>query len=137
MQLIRVASTRDGVFGVLLDGGFPFAVTCEPEDKGNQRNISCIPPGIYECKRTKYNKGGYEVFEVTDVPDRSSILIHRGNTEDNSAGCILVAEQFETLDGKTAVLRSRKGFDEFMKRLEGQDSFTLQIINANIEEGGM
>ena len=127
MILKRIAETEDGTFGVLLDAGVPFALTCEPEDKDNQQGISCIPEGAYECKRRMYHRRGYEVFEVTDVPNRTNILFHRGNTEDDTQGCILIGEQFEALGDKAAVLNSGKGFQEFMKRLYDKDTFTLYI----------
>ena len=129
MILKRVAHTADGVFGVLIHEGIPFAVTLEPEWKNNQRNISCIPEGEYKCVRRKYHRGGYMTYEVTDVPNRSAILIHKGNTEDNSEGCILVGEQFETLNNKAAILQSGKAFDEFMEKLEGIETFSLYITS--------
>ncbi len=68
-------------------------------------------------------------FEVTNVPNRSEILLHKGNITDDSHGCILVGEQFEPVkDKRVGVLASAKGFDEFLKRTEGFDEFQLRII---------
>lgn len=128
MKLRRVAWHRNGpTFGVLIDTNYPpFALTLEPPWKGNRVNESCIPIGSYICKHMRSRRHG-ETFEVTDVRDRSGILFHKGNVGDDTLGCIVVGEQFEELDGKPAVLASRKGFDEFMRRLKGYDRFVLKI----------
>lgn len=129
LTLKRVASDNYGTFGVLIDGDTPFAVTCEDLWRDNAPSISCIPVGMYHCKRVKSPKFG-DTFEVTGVPGRSHILFHKGNTEDDTHGCILVAEEFGKLHGKTAVLASGAGYGEFMARLKGVDSFPLHIMEA-------
>lgn len=126
LTLKRIAENEDGTFGVLLDGNTPFAVTLEREWLNNQPMESCISAGDYICKRVVTPKHG-EVFEVTGVKNRTAILFHKGNVEDHSKGCILVGEQFETLDGKTAILQSGKGFTEFLERLKGRDEFQLAV----------
>jgi len=126
MILKRVAATADGTFGVLIDGDTPFAVTLEREWQGNRAEVSCIPAGVYACKRVASPRFG-DTFEVTGVPGRSHILFHSGNTEDDSKGCILVAEQFGNINGKTAVQVSREGFAEFLARLMGVDEFVVEI----------
>ncbi len=126
LTLKRVSYIPDGPFGVLLDEDIPFAITCEREWFHNQPKISCIPAGTYSCKRVASPKFG-NTFEVSNVPGRSAILFHSGNTEDDSLGCILVGEQFGELNGKTAVLSSKTAFSEFLKMLVGEDGFILTI----------
>ena len=63
----------------------------------NQKNISCIPEGEYDCLRiTSPNKG--HCFSIQNVPGRDSILIHKGNfvkgDKIDSKGCILVGSGF-------------------------------------------
>lgn len=128
LDLIRVASTDDGTFGVLKMGGMPFAVTGELPWRENIKNISCIPVGLYTCKRVNTPSQG-NTFEVKDVAGRSAILFHVGNVPlKDSEGCILVGEQFEELQGKDAVLSSRKGFGEFLEKNLDVDEFILSII---------
>ena len=124
--LKRISLILDGTFGVLLDGNIPFALTCEREWLDNKPEISCIPTGIYFCKRVNSPRFG-DTFEVMNVPGRTSILFHSGNTEDDSKGCILVGEEFGSVNGKTAVLSSKRGFAEFLERLKGQNEFNLRI----------
>jgi len=127
LTLKRVSTNRDGTYGVLIDNTVPFAVTLEKSWKDNEPLVSCIPAGTYMCRRIISPKFG-ETFMVKDVPGRSFILFHKGNIEDDTSGCILVAEQFERLGSKTAILRSAKGFKELMTRLKNVESFDLTVI---------
>jgi len=126
--LKRVATNEDGMFGVLQEGDTPFALTVERKWLDNQKNISCIPEGQYVCERVTSPKFG-NTFEVTDVENRNHILFHKGNIMDDSHGCIIVGEQFESLNSKTAVLASSKGFSEFLFRTTDTDQFRLIIRN--------
>lgn len=123
-ELKRVAVLNDGAFGVLMHNGIPFAVTLERTyEPGNTIKIGS---GFHECNRSRYNKGGYDTFEVT-VPGHERILFHKGNTELHAEGCILVAESFSTFGDKPGVAMSAEGFTEFMRRANGIDSFTLEV----------
>ena len=129
MQLKRVAYTSEGTFGVLLHNGIPFAVTAEEVWRGNKKNISCIPTGQYLCKRSYFNPGDYETFLIKDVPKRSKILFHIGNTIADTQGCILIAERFEHLNDRLAVWHSKEGFNEFIRRTSDYDEFMLEVID--------
>ena len=80
MIIRRVSLTAGGTYGVLMAKSQPpFAVTYELPWRDNQKSISCIPAGEYICRR--YSSEKYkDTFEVTDVPGRSYILFHVGNT---------------------------------------------------------
>ena len=126
LKIIRTEKSIHGVFGVALMDSDSFCVTLEPEDHDNQQLISCIPPGAYICERTSrtVNK---DTFEITGVPGREDILFHAGNTEDDTLGCVILAQYFGKLRGQRAVLNSGKTFKSFMKKLEGVDRFLLVI----------
>jgi hypothetical protein len=123
---IKRISNRDGTFGVLIVDGYPIGLTLEPEWKDNKSNISCIPPGKYKCKRVDSPTYG-DTFEVTDVNGRDNILFHWGNLPINTKGCILVGEEFGKLDGKTAILASKRAFNELKNILADEDEFELLI----------
>ena len=129
LKLKRVADNEDATFGVLINGNIPFAVTLEPAWEDNKKGISCIPSGPYSCKRVKSPKFG-DTFEILDVEERTHILFHKGNSERNTQGCVLIAEEFCRLNGKAAVLASGRGFTEFMSILKEIDEFDL-IIEDN------
>ncbi len=135
LTLHRVVTGDQGTFGVLLVDGRPFALTVERQWLDNMRGVSCIPSGEYNVMRCVASpEYGYknsprfgDTFNIVNVPNRSKILFHKGNIDDDSRGCIIIGEQFGTLQGDTAVLSSRQGFAEFMSMLKGQNEFELTI----------
>ena len=129
MRLVRVAKTPSYVFGVLLDGGLPFCVTIERPWLDNRKNESCIPEGNYVCRRVASPKFG-NTFEVCDVPNRAAILFHKGNLVEDTHGCIVVGEMFESLKGMPAVLSSGKAMKEFLERTATVNEFDLEVIGV-------
>jgi hypothetical protein len=126
LKLKRVAENEDATFGVLINVDTPFAVTLEPSWEDNKKGISCIPSGPYSCKRVKSPRFG-DTFEILDVEGRTHILFHKGNSERNTQGCVLIAEEFGMLNGKAAVLASGRGYREFINILKDVDEFDLII----------
>lgn len=134
--LKRVLLTDDGVVGVLINGNRPICLTLEEEWRDNAKGISCIPNGSYLCQRVVTPKHGL-TYQVMDVPSRTAILIHSGNTEADTEGCILVGKEYGIVDAKDddagqiekqlAVLRSKEAFGEFMKIVGDKQSFALHI----------
>lgn len=105
--LTRAPSSDKGTFGILCLGNIPLCVTCEDPWNDNKPNISCIPAGHYQC--TKFNGARFsDVWEILNVPKRSAILIHNGNTIADTHGCVLVGSSFGALDGMPGVMDSVK-----------------------------
>lgn len=86
---------------------------------------SRIPEGHYDCIPYSGNKF-QNVYLVEGVPNRSAILIHWGNFEKDTDGCILLGLHAGTLVAEPAVTYSRKAFD-YLKSLVGDDKFTLTV----------
>lgn len=87
---------------------------------------SCIRTGFYECvpySGTKYKN----VYLVKDVLGRSDILIHWGNFESDTLGCILLGNSAGMLGGKPAVMDSKAAFKRF-RDIIGDESFDLTIM---------
>jgi hypothetical protein len=145
MKLIlrRTYVCSDGVFGKLYVPGSDPLYTCEDDDLKNAKGKSCIPAGVYTLKRTTYHKHGIPTFEVTGVPGRQRILIHSGNSEEDTAGCILVGlsrgpvlVQDEDAPGKPwvrkiGVLDSRIAFRRFMVQMASVDTAELTVEWSN------
>ena len=53
---------------------------------------TCIPFGTYKIVVNMSPKFKRELPRLLDVPSFEGVLIHRGNTAKDSAGCILVGE---------------------------------------------
>lgn len=88
----------------------------------NQRNISCIPEGVYNC--TPHNGTRFKgVWILNDVPDRSYILVHAGNYSSHVKGCIAVGQYLS--DSKFMVMNSRHAINELRELLP--DEFQIKI----------
>lgn len=92
LELIRIENTDKCTVGILTLNFQIQCYTLEPPQKGNQRNISCIPTGQYRVE--KYNSPKFKrvCFSLHDVFGRDYISMHAGNRVGNTKGCILVGQ---------------------------------------------
>lgn len=140
IELRRFAYTPMGTFGNLFVDGVDFGFTVELPWKDNERNKSCIPEGTYPFRLRKSNKvkkithGRHENgYQICDVPGRTWIMFHPGNTMDDFDGCFGPGDTLGGLTGRKskkhlwAVLNSQATFNKVMARLlpEGED---LEIV---------
>ena len=102
LDLYRFSSEEDSTLGIIMLGPEFLCFTVEDEKRlkkipGETR----IPAGEYEIKLRK--EGGFHqryaekygdmhkgMLHLQDVPNFEYILIHTGNTDDHSEGCIIV-----------------------------------------------
>ncbi len=126
IEIIRVEESQDGSFGVLRMNKQVVMLTLELPGNQNAVSLSSIPAKQYLCKRIISPTFG-ETFEVTDVPGRSHILFHKGNTKADTKGCILVGQSFGLVKGHRAITGSSKAFSQLMQTLQGHDAFHLTI----------
>ena len=97
--------------------------------KDNQRNISCIPKGRY--KVVHYSSAKYpDVFEITNVPDRTAILIHSGNYNTHTEGCLLIGFDFKDInnDGYVDVLHSRDALNMLKNICKNEVEMYINIV---------
>ena len=134
MILRRMQNLPTATRGELLeDDGARFCFTLEEpwvdanKDGLGDRSVSRIPAGTFTCFRRYSQSRKKEVFEVRNVPGRSAILIHAGNTTADTEGCILLGFRESTLEGEPAVVESKKAVDAFMSRMAGVNEFTLTV----------
>ena len=82
---------------------------------------TCIPPGEYNVTlrteggfHTRYSKKFSDIHQgmlwIRDVPNFEYILIHVGNTDDNTEGCVLLGENAHLDFGENRVLSSVKAY---------------------------
>jgi hypothetical protein len=127
VTLKRGYGDRNQQLGDLMIDGFT-CKTLELSWKNNQRNISCIPTGEYEVKRKFSFKFGW-VYEIQNVPNRTNIYFHSGNTFFDIQGCILLGTHYGDLnkDESADIFNSKitvKKFEDFMNK----KPFILRII---------
>lgn len=127
IEVTRLEESEQGTVGVLRVNKRIVGFTLEPSDMLNARNKSSIPEGQYVVR--PYTSSKYpDVYEVTDVPERSCILIHPGNTAKHTAGCLLVGAKVGHLKGDRAVLNSGLTFDE-LRAILGRKNAHLTITS--------
>lgn len=124
--LVRVSSDSIATYGVFVYQGTPLCITLELPWIDNEQNKSCIPLGEYVCRRIVSPKHG-DTFMVDNVPGRSSIEFHVGNSPSDTNGCILVASTFEAAGYVGA---SVDGFRKFMARIGHLPTFNLSVQNV-------
>lgn len=117
-ELTRYSLGRTETLGVLQVGGL-ILHTLEDAWINNQRMVSCIPVGDYVCVPRRFHRGGYDAWEVSNVPGRTQILIHKGNVATDVTGCILVGSRVGVLAGNVAVLESSAAFNRLYQLVGG------------------
>ena len=130
VELTRFAYTPQGTFGHLKVGDFQ-CFTVERPWYNNIARESCIPEGEYELILGRYNKGGYDAYELKGVPGRKLIKIHKGNTMDDLLGCIAPGTDLGYVNDKWAVTNSQKAYYGFMEAM-GRDEHAIIRINHYI-----
>lgn len=134
MKLTRTVQTDAATLGTLTnDAGEQEAITLELPWRDNQPGISCIPAGSYTCTRRFSPAHNRDLFWVDGVPDREAVELHVGNTVRDTKGCILIGTAAGIGGGELTITGSRHAFDRFMTRLEGVESFPLEIVDVHSE----
>jgi len=129
LRLVRVTEYNGATMGVLCIDDSPEMVTLEDAWRYNETKVSCIPVGRYKMKLHKSPKFGV-TYQVMDVPERSHILFHAGNTHKDTHGCILLGLQFGKVGKETAILASRSAFLKFMELMGNTPEAELIVIDA-------
>ncbi len=84
-----------------------------------------IPLGVYRCVLGQHHLERWPVYtyEVTGVPGHSGLLIHYGNYNQDSHGCILLGSN----EMDNMITGSRVAFTKFMAAMHGAQEFNLEI----------
>lgn len=124
--LVRKEKLASGIFGTLVsDNGIEFASLEHAYKLGLEGYEPKLPVGTYTCVLGDHmlHSGPIRTYEVQGVPGHKGILIHPGNTEDASEGCILIGMS----RSGDSILESRKAFSRFLAILNGAQEFTLVV----------
>jgi|TARA_R110000765_G_scaffold73646_1_gene144373 hypothetical protein len=110
LEVIRFNKGEDSTNGILFDVTNERKFLCYTlEDESRKEKVygeTCIPEGEYCINfraeggyHAKYSKRFADIhmgmLEVCDVPNFKYILIHCGNTDEDTAGCLLVGDTQE------------------------------------------
>lgn len=105
LEVKRIAKRNTYTIGKLYIDGKYFCDTLEDKDRGLKQYDSissikrfkipsqtAIPTGTYEVIVNKSPKFKRMLPRLLNVPGFEGILIHRGNSDKDSSGCLLVGE---------------------------------------------
>jgi len=110
LTVVRTQFGTDATNGLLFIDGLFECYTLEDQYQAVKIiNESCIPEGTYDIKFRKtggfhakyserYKNAHYGMLHIQDVPNFTYILIHTGNTDEHTSGCLIVGETQQDLE---------------------------------------
>ena len=140
LQVIRTQFGKDATNGMLFIDGIFECYTLEDQYQAVKvMHETCIPEGVYDVKFRKtggfhakyserYKNAHYGMLHLQDVPNFTYILIHTGNTDEHTSGCLIVGESQQDLDiaedgfiGSSAVAYKKMYSKVANQLLQGKD----------------
>ena len=110
LQVVRTQFGTDATNGLLFIDGIFECYTLEDQYQAVKvMHETCIPEGTYDIEFRKtggfhakyserYKNAHYGMLHVQDVPNFTYILIHTGNTDEHTSGCLIVGETRQDLE---------------------------------------
>lgn len=96
IRVDRKYKKTDYTIGKMYVDGVYFCDTLEDTVRDSKiAGITAIPSGVYRVELTYSPKFKRDLPLICDVPHFTGIRIHRGNTPEDTSGCILVGENKE------------------------------------------
>jgi hypothetical protein len=133
IEIQRKYSGTDCVSGYLLVNDKAVCYVLEKPWLGNLPEISAIPPGTYNANiRTDGTKGWR--IELSNVPDRTNVQIHVGNTTADSRGCMLPGKSIDNslckvTNSKEAMELLRVALEKWQADLQQSVAITVKITH--------
>lgn len=132
IEIVRLFTDRIyGTFGAMKIDKKLLCWTLEPRLYFNQPEVSAIPEGQYHVEQYYSNRFAQNLYRVVDVPGRSGIAFHAGNTAEDTSGCILLGTRLDSLGPERTrrVLSSGEALNLFHSTLSGNTMAFLTITN--------
>ena len=147
LEVLRISSQKDSTNGILFDvtGGERKFLCYTLEDEYREDKVAGetrIPAGTYRVTlRTtggfhgryvkKYGQMHKGMLWVRDVPNFEYILIHTGNTDEHTAGCLLLGDSQQANFGSSngmvgsSVNAYKRVYPPIAAALEGDEEVTI------------
>jgi len=110
LTVVRTQFGTDATNGLLFINGVFECYTLEDQYQAVKvMHETCIPEGTYDIQFRKtggfhakyserYKNAHYGMLHIQDVPNFTYILIHTGNTDEHTSGCLIVGETQQDLE---------------------------------------
>ncbi len=151
LDVVRTQFGKDATNGMLFIDKVFEAFTLEDEVRDVKvHSETAIPLGEYEIKlRTeggfhrkytdRYGSMHKGMLEIKNVPGFQWILVHTGNTDSHTAGCLLIGETQQDLDkGKDGFIGGsgdayKKAYPKIANCILNGEKVTIKYSNINLE----
>ena len=149
LQVVRTQLGKDATNGLLFIDGLFECYTLEDQYQAVKvMHETCIPEGTYDIKFRKtggfhskyserYKNAHYGMLHIQDVPNFTYILIHTGNTDEHTSGCLIVGETQQDLEvskdgfiGSSTVAYKKMYSKVATQLLQGKD-VTIEYTTIN------
>lgn len=120
-HLIRLQSTPDGTFGVLVTCGLSYP-TLEPFEP-------IIPVGNYICAWSFMPTPQVHHYEIKEVPGHTGVFIHAFNFANETSGCVGLGKSIGLIGDRLGILDSGRAVSMF-DSVMGRRPFTLFVHDA-------
>ena len=152
LKVIRYSTQEDSTNGALFveNDGLPLTFLCYTlEDEYRKKKVMSetrIPKGEYQIKLRK--EGGFHarysekfpnmhigMLHIIDVPNFEYILIHIGNTAEDTGGCLLVGDSQESnILRKNGFIGSstqayKRIYPEISSKIESGEEVTIEYLD--------
>ena len=154
LTVVRTQFGTDATNGLLFIDGIFECYTLEDQYQAVKvMHETCIPEGTYDIKFRKtggfhakyserYKNAHYGMLHIQDVPNFTYILIHTGNTDEHTSGCLIVGETQQDLEvskdgfiGSSTVAYKKMYAKVAGQLLQGKDvSIEYTTINKLLEK---
>ena len=110
LQVVRTQFGTDATNGLLFVNGLFECYSLEDQYQAVKvMHETCIPEGTYDIKfrtvggfhekyKKRYGADHYGMLHLQDVPNFTYILIHQGNSDEHTSGCLILGETQQDLD---------------------------------------
>jgi hypothetical protein len=139
LDLQRVTKNQSRTLGILYLNGDEFCYTLEDVDRGlrsdmdlstilalKQYGRTAIPKGTYEVVIRRSPRFKRDLPALNGVRGFEGILIHSGNTEFDTSGCILVGDYYEGNE----IRDSRETLKKLIEKLSYFDEISINITEV-------
>ena len=144
LTVVRTQFGKDATNGILLIDNVFEAYTLEDQyQEVKVMHETCIPEGIYDIKlrtvggfhekyKKRYGDKHKGMLHLQDVPGFTYILIHAGNTDESTSGCLIIGETQQDLDTSKDGFIGHSGkayvklYDKVVKELLQDNDVTIE-----------
>ena len=139
LKVIREVKTEVSTIGSLFINGEFFCYTLEDKDRGLKQSdsllfintkkifgLTAIPSGFYKLIVNQSPKFKRMLPRILDIKGFDGVLMHRGNSANDSLGCILIGYK----KGENSIFESTKAETDLVNRLllHNQEVHTIEIV---------